>query len=200
VKGCSGPCSGTLALSALFPRDNQQLRLPAHPHTAGLKRHRPASRGVSCSREDVCSRETSAPRPRRVGRTAHTLITLAFAFDFGDTRDTPIMSRWNLLGGAAVEEPEPGLADRLKDALGMNPRAGNAGMLADLRSSLRPAAAAEDAGSASFLSGIQQSLDRSTRSIQTAVGLREEEPPTLMSELDSATTMSYQTVRTHAHL
>ena len=61
MKGCSGPCSGTLALSALFPRDNQQLRLPAHPHTAGLKRHRPASRGVSCSREDVCSRETSAP-------------------------------------------------------------------------------------------------------------------------------------------
>jgi hypothetical protein len=197
VKGCSGPCSGTLALSALFPRDNQQLRLPAHPHTAGLKRHRPASRGVSCSREDVCSRETSAPARWQNCSHAHHV---AFAFDFGDTRDTPIMSRWNLLGGAAVEEPEPGLADRLKDALGMTPRAGNAGMLADLRSSLRPAAAAEDAGSASFLSGIQQSLDRSTRSIQTAVGLREEEPPTLMSELDSATTMSYQTVRTHAHL
>jgi len=113
------------------------------------------------------------------------------------------MSRgWtNLLGGPAAEEPaaeQPGFSDRVKEALGLTPRAssGDGNLLTDLRSSLRPSGTpAEEAGTASFLSGITTSLDRSTRSLQTVVGLREEEPPTLLSELDAATTMSYQTVR-----
>lgn len=131
--------------------------------------------------------------------TAHSFDFSADARSHGAT-----MSRgWtNLLGGPAAEEPEPaagpGFSDRMKEALGLTPRAssGDGNVLADLRSSLRPSGTpAEEAGTASFLSGITTSLDRSTRSLQTAVGLREEEPPTLLSELDAATTMSYQTVR-----
>jgi hypothetical protein len=133
------------------------------------------------------------------GATAH------YQFDFSADARSPgaTMSRgWtNLLGGPAAEEPEPAagpsFSDRMKEALGFTPRAsGDGNVLADLRSSLRSSGApAEEAGTASFLSGITTSLDRSTRSLQTAVGLREEEPPTLLSELDAATTMSYQSVR-----